>query len=66
MHLGLPVTAPFPIPDHTDPGMSNMDEEKKLQGSLSNGSAGGQEEEAGSNNNIEIWKPVTQMRDWNV
>ncbi|KAL7986323.1 hypothetical protein Chor_011489, partial [Crotalus horridus] len=32
---------------HTDPGMSNMDEEKKLQDSLINGYAGGQEEQAG-------------------
>ncbi|XP_026546616.1 C-type lectin domain family 2 member B-like [Notechis scutatus] len=32
--------------NHTNPGIMNMDEEKKLQSSLSNGSAGEQEEDA--------------------
>lgn len=39
-----------------------MDEEQKLQGSPANEYAGGQEEQAGNNNSIEILKLVTQMK----
>lgn len=45
--------------------MPDMDEENKMQDPPSNRSASGQEEDAGSNNNINIWKPVIQMKDWN-